>query len=374
MMNNETGIYVHIPFCFKKCNYCDFVSFPKYELEENYFDKLLLEIEMRANRESSIKTIYFGGGTPSSVKSNNIRRIVIKLKEMFDLSYLQEMTIEVNPGICNNNNIQEYYDMGFNRLSIGVQTFDEGILEKLGRIHNRDDVFETIKRAKEAGFTNISIDLMYGLPEDSLKRISKDLDFAIDLNIQHISTYGLIIEKHTKFEQDFKDGLLKIPNEDVLLEMREIINSKTSANEFEHYEIANYARKGFESKHNLIYWNNNDYFGFGVNSTSKFNKIRFNNESDINDYINSKDFNKYNLEELTDEMIVEEAIFLGLRKIAGINVDDFLYRYNIDITKKYRKAIDELLEIKAMILDDKILKLTNYGIEISNYCMAKFLS
>ncbi len=374
MMNNKTGIYIHIPFCIKKCNYCDFFSVTQYELEDEYFQKLLMEIETRADYTKNIKTIYFGGGTPSSVRPEYIRKIVLKLKEKFNLSNLEEMSIEVNPGTCNNSNIQEYWDMGFNRLSIGVQTFNEDMLKKLGRIHNKSDIYKTIDIARQIGFTNISIDLMYGLPEDNLERLCSDLDLAMDLNLQHISTYGLIIEPETKFHEDFKLGLLKLPNEELLLEMREIINIKVADFDFSRYEIANYAKSGFESKHNLIYWNNNDYYGFGVNSTSKIENIRFMNEPDLNNYINSNEFDKHNLEELTDEMQIEEGVFLGLRLMDGIDLKDFFNRYNIDIKKKYKNAIDELLDIKAIILNDKVLKLTNYGIEISNYCMAKFLS
>ena len=377
-MNNRTGIYVHIPFCIRKCGYCDFVSNSKYELEDKYFEKLISEIEYRGRNDEYknkvINTIYFGGGTPSSVHPHNIEKVVVALKENFDLSNLEEMSIEVNPGTCNNDNIGKYYEMGFNRLSIGVQSFDEDMLKRIGRIHNQADIYNTVNDAKEAGFGNISIDLMYGLPDDSLERVEKDLELAKELEHQHISTYGLIVEEGTRFHDELLEGTLKLPEEELLLQMRELINEKLKKDGFKRYEIANYAKAGYESRHNLIYWKNDDYYGFGLNSTSKIGKMRFMNESDINKYVESNNFEKYNLEEITEEMKIEEAIFLGLRLIDGIDLKEFSNRYNIDIKEKYRKVLDELLDIKAIMLSDGDLRFTDYGLGISNYCLAKFLS
>lgn len=378
MMNKRTGIYVHIPFCIRKCSYCDFVSNSKYELEDKYFEKLVSEIHSRVidegYRGKDISTMYFGGGTPSSVSSKNIRKVVAALKENFNLANLEEMTIEVNPGTCNNDNIQNYYEMGFNRLSIGVQSFDEDMLKRIGRIHNRTEIYKAVDIARQTGFKNISIDIMYGLPDDSLLRLENDLDLAMELDLQHISTYGLIVEEGTKFYDELNEGRLKLPEEELLLDMRKLINEKLFSSGFRRYEIANYARTGYESRHNLIYWNNDDYFGFGLNSTSKIADRRYMNETDILKYIDMDRFEKYNLEEITEEMKIEEAIFLGLRLTAGIDLVDFSNRYNIDLKEKYKKVIDELIDIKAMWLDDRTLRLTDYGIEISNYCLSKFLS
>lgn len=378
MMNKRTGIYVHVPFCIRKCSYCDFVSNSKYELEDKYFEKLVSEIQSRGideeYKDRVINTIYFGGGTPSSVSSVNIKKVVMAIKENFDLANLEEMTIEVNPGTCNNDNIQDYYDIGFNRLSIGVQSFNEDMLKRIGRIHNRADIYKTVDIARQIGFKNISIDLMYGLPDDSLIRLEKDLELAMEMNIQHISTYGLIVEEGTKFYDELKEGRLNLPEEELLLDMRKLINEKLLAFGFKRYEIANYAKTGYESKHNIIYWNNDDYYGFGLNSTSKIDDRRYMNETDILKYIEMNEFEKYNLEEITEEMKLEEAIFLGLRLTEGIDLEVFSNRYNINIIEKYKKIIDELIDIKAMCLSDRTLRLTDYGFEISNYCLAKFLS
>lgn len=378
MMNKRTGIYVHIPFCLKKCSYCDFASNSNYELEDKYFEKLVSEIQSRDIEEGyfnkPISTIYLGGGTPSSVSSYNIRKVVSALEEKFNLAYLEEMTIEVNPGTCNNNNIQDYYEMGFDRLSIGVQSFDEEVLKKIGRIHNRADIYKTIDIARQTGFKNISIDIMYGLPDDSLSRLERDLELAMEMNLQHISTYGLIVEEGTKFQEELNEGILKLPEEELLLDMRKLINERLFTSGFKRYEIANYARAGYESRHNKIYWNNDDYYGFGLNSTSKIDDRRYLNETDIFKYIEIDRFERYNLEEITEDMKIEEAIFLGLRLTDGIDLLDFSYRYNIDLKDKYKKVIDELIGIKAMLLDDRTLRLTDYGFEISNYCLSKFLS
>lgn len=374
MMNKRTGIYVHIPFCVSKCHYCDFVSGTRFDLEDKYFNKLTEEIRNKRDTTRKIQTIYLGGGTPSSVEPQNIRKVLFEIESAFDLSELEEKTIEVNPGTCHNDNIRIYYDMGFDRISIGVQSFNDKMLASIGRIHSEKDIYKTVEEAKAAGFKNISIDLMYGLPDDSLSRLLEDLDKTLALGISHVSTYGLIIEPGTRFEKDYNIGLLKLPEEELLLDMRKSINKKLKEKGYERYEIANYAIPGLESRHNTIYWNNDDYYGFGLNSTTKLEDERYRNDSNLEKYVEDEDFKRYDVELLSEEMQIEESMFLGLRQTKGINLKIMSSRHNIDIRGKYKKAIDELIDIKAATLDGDNLALTEYGMEISNYCLAKFLS
>ena len=375
MMKAKLGIYIHIPFCWKKCNYCDFISFSKMELADQYLIALINEIKASKYKDYIIDTIYFGGGTPSAIPSEYVRKIFIALQESFDLSNLNEVSIEVNPGTVTKEKLEEYFDIGINRVSVGVQSFDSNMLKRLGRIHTKENVYDTIDLIRKAGFENYSLDLMYGLPEDSLERIVSDLSEAIALKPKHISIYGLIIEEGTKFEKDYAEGKLILPTDEDLLLMRHLINQSLLIAGYKRYEISNYCQPGFESRHNLIYWHNEDYLGFGLGSTSKIDNCRYRNTQVLEDYIDiGNDLAKYDLVEIDDNMAMEDGIILGLRLSKGLDLIDFVTRYNIDIREKYREAISELEQLKLISLEDDHLRLTENGFDVANYCMVKFLS
>lgn len=375
MMTNRTGIYIHIPFCERKCSYCDFYSVAGRSLEGPFFERLEAEIEESPFRGRDISTLYFGGGTPSSVPSHRIRRCLKALGDSFNLEGLEETTLELNPGTASLEKLLDYRDMGIGRLSIGVQSFDDGMLKRLARIHTSADVYATIGWAREAGFSNLSIDLMYGLPEDSLERMESDLAKAAALGVEHISVYGLILEEGTQLMREHEEGRLELPGEETLLQMRRLINRKLEAAGFKHYEIANYAREGRESRHNLIYWHNDDYLAFGPGSTGKADRMRSRTAADLKTYCrDGAPILKEEEERITPEMELEEGIFLGLRLLDGIQLEEFNSRYDIDFMEKYRVAIEELQELGAIEVRGGRLRLTESGIDISNYCMARFLS
>ena len=375
MMTNRTGIYIHVPFCERKCSYCDFYSVAGRSLEGPFFDRLEAEIAGSPFRGRAISTIYFGGGTPSAVPSHRIRRILEGLRKHFVLEGVEEATLELNPGTASLEKLQDYREMGIDRLSIGVQSFDDGMLKRLARIHTSSDVYATIGWAREAGFENISIDLMYGLPGDSLPRLESDLDQAAALGVEHVSVYGLILEEGTQLMREHEEGRLELPGEEELLQMRRLINRKLEAAGFKHYEIANYAREGRESRHNLIYWHNDDYLAFGPGSTGKASRLRSRTAADLKAYCRmDAPILKEDVERITPEMELEEGIFLGLRLLDGIQLEEFNSRYEIDFMEKYTVAVEELMELGAIEVREGRLRLTESGIDISNYCMARFLS
>ena len=375
MMNSRLGIYLHIPFCLKKCSYCNFVSFSRTDKIEEYIESLLQEIEFSKHKGKSIATIYIGGGTPSIIPLNYITKIIGKLKEEFDLSQLEELTIEVNPGTVDLNKLKTYYQLGINRVSVGVQSFDHKILKGLGRIHTEKEVYNTIFMLREIGFKNISIDLMYGLPFDTVNRIESDLEKALRLNPEHISVYGLIVEEKTLFHKEYLRGNLILPEEEELLSFRKKIDQILNEAGYSRYEISNYSKEAYESKHNLIYWHNEDYLGFGLNSTSKMDNNRYRNSDDLEEYLETaNNLAKYDLVEIDEDISVEDGIMLGLRLIEGIDIESFNARYKIDIEKKYKEVILELEKLQLMKTEDGFLKFTKRGLELSNYCILRFLS
>ena len=312
--------YIHIPFCKSKCKYCSFISFPALEMKEQYLDALNIEIDNLYKKEL-LKTIYFGGGTPSNLSAKEFSTIL----EKFNFDQNSEITVELNPETINLKYLQDLKAIGINRLSFGCQTFDNKILKDIGRRHLSEDVINSVNYAKQAGFKNISLDFIYGLPTQTTENFVKDLNTAISLDIEHISLYGLKIENGCFF---YKNPPANLPNDDIQAEMYLKAIEILGKNGFEHYEISNFAKKGFHSRHNLNYWENNNYYGFGVAAHGYENGTRYFNTSNLQEYIENpipyKDSHKLTIQEQ-----LEEEIFLGFRKIAGINIEQINKKFNI---------------------------------------------
>ena len=368
-------IYVHIPFCKKKCNYCAFNSKVAKNFEiENYVDALILEIKNRACREK-ISTIYFGGGTPSILKISQLKKIFSSIKDNFVLEKNVEITVEINPGTADEIFLQKLREIGFNRLSIGVQSFNDKILKIIGRIHDSKTAIKTINLAKNF-FENISIDLMYGLPNQNLENVREDVKIISALNIQHISIYGLEIEEGTNFFELKEKNLLNLPNDELTEKMYDFITKKIPELGFERYEISNFAKKGFESRHNTGYWTDEKYFGFGAGAHSYDKKIRTSNICDVDSYI-KKIFSGENISEveeiLTEKTAMEEFCFLGLRKIEGISSKTFQERFSKNIFEVYGKVLKKYFELGLMKKDDDKIFLTDKGLKVGNIIFADFL-
>ena len=383
-MREDIGIYIHIPFCMKKCFYCDFVSYEnKEELVEEYIDTLCMEILQNAEilSEYNISTIYFGGGTPSFIDSKYITKIMDTLKLFVtDLNSLKEVTIEVNPNSASLEKLIDYYNSGINRLSIGLQSTHDKILRNIGRTHSFKDFKNTLENAKNTGFTNISVDLIYPLPglnitsfKDSLNSIMKLKD---EYNIRHISVYNLEIHENTRLDFLLKEGFISLCNEDEEYEMRKELNNILEKNSFKKYEISNYAIPGFESKHNLCYWNQEKYLGFGVNASSFFNLKRYTNTKDINEYLNGIKDNQNitsESEELDKLALMKEYVILKLRLKSGIDKNEFREKFEVNIFDIFNTEFTSLKNDKLVIEEKNKIYLSNRGEEVANIVWEMFV-
>ena len=356
--------YIHIPFCIRKCHYCSFVSGFNINKKAKYISALKTEIEKRYKGEK-LSTIYFGGGTPSLLEAEELSEIL----NYFNFDNFCEITLEANPETVTKEKLTKIKNAGFNRISLGVQTFNNNLLKLIGRNHNEETVYQAIQTIKNAGFKNISIDLIYGLPNQTLDDFIKDLKKAIKLDIQHISTYGLKIEDESFFGENPPSNL---PNDEqqasMFLELCKILKD----NNFEHYEISNFAKKGYESNHNCAYWKNKNYYGFGLNASGYEENTRYKNTGYFEEYIKNP-LNKEEEEILTEQETMENEIFLALRLNEGINISEINQKYKIDFEQKYKKTIDKYTNLDMLKIKNGYCNLTEKGILLSNEIMSEFL-
>lgn len=371
----EISLYVHIPFCKQKCLYCDFPSYAgKENLEDSYIDSLIKEINLKC-KGKIIKTLFIGGGTPSYLKEENLNNLLVCLNS---LKYKEgsEKTIECNPGTLTSEKLKIIKDNGINRISMGLQTTNNNLLKKIGRIHTMKEFEENYNRAREFGFNNINIDIMFGLPNQSVLDYKKSLEDIVKLNPEHISCYSLIIEQGTPFYNMNEKGLLKLPTEDEERKMYNITKDILKSNGYHQYEISNYSKENKECEHNKIYWKLEEYIGVGVSASSYIDSNRIKNIDDIKEYIN-----KINNKEAVEESIIknskkedmEEFMFLGLRLIKGIDKNNFKRKFDKNIEDVYGDVINK--NIKKGLIEDKdnYIYLTSKGVEVSNYVMSEFV-
>ena len=369
----EIGVYIHIPFCKQKCLYCDFVSFAnKQELQKDYIQALKKEIQNWKNDAYKIKTIYIGGGTPSYIDSNYISEIINLVGNA------PSITIELNPGTVTKEKLLVYKNAGINRLSIGLQSTNDTLLKQIGRIHNYKQFLETYNLARNIGFDNINVDLMIGLPNQSIKDIKQSLEDICRLNPEHISVYSLIVEESTPIQKLIDNGELELPDEETERQMYWYVKDYLELNGYKHYEISNFAKPGFESEHNLDCWNQKEYIGFGAGAYSYLNKKRFGNISNLEKYIqncNSNNFEKnVILEEAQDKnQQMNEYMILGLRKIDGISIQKFEEKFNENPILLFRKELQKLYEDKLLTIDGDIIKLSNKGLDLANIVWEEFV-
>lgn len=383
-MRENIGIYIHIPFCKKKCFYCDFVSYEnKDNLIQEYIDAVCLEILQNAEilSEYNISTIYFGGGTPSLIKAEYIEKILNTLKLFVtNEKEINEITIEVNPNSASLDKLEKYYNLGINRLSIGLQSTHDKILRNIGRLHTFNDFKEVLKNANAVGFKNISVDLIYPLPGLNLSGFKETLNSVIKLkdefNIKHISVYNLEVHENTRLDFLLKEGFVSLCNEDEEYKMREELNKRLQDNGFVKYEISNYAYPGFESKHNLCYWNQEKYIGFGVNASSFFNLKRYRKTSNIDKYIDGIKNNKnivVETEELDKLSLMKEYIILKLRLSKGVEISEFKQKFGTDIFDIFNTEFNSLKKDNLVNITSKNISLTSRGEEVANIVWEMFV-
>ena len=373
-------IYIHIPFCRAKCRYCAFNSIvANNKLIDDYINALCIEI---AQSHQTVDTIYFGGGTPSILNLKQLSKIFEILRNNYDLSKCNEITFEANPGTVDKNYLTTLKKLGINRLSLGVQSFDDTLLQTLGRIHSCQEALEIIKAATSI-FDNVSIDLMYDLPGQTTKILRNTLEMAFYLGVQHISIYGLEIEEETEFGKLHSLGQLKMPTDGESDEMYELITKELPRRGFRRYEISNFAKVGFESRHNLGYWSDVEYWGFGAGAHSYFLTrnnslfgLRLSNVSNVKEYINKMESGsdiKLTEEIITRKAAIEEFCFLALRKIEGIELNLFKHKFNEDIYSIYDETINKLQNEGLIKVSEHNIKLTERGMKYGNHVFSEFL-
>lgn len=417
---HELGLYIHIPFCVKKCNYCDFLSGPADEAtKQNYFEALANEIKSYEDRTEvyQVSTVFIGGGTPSSVDAVYIKNILDLVKMIFAVKKDPEITIEINPGTLgvgqghiNKEKLLLYKEAGINRISFGLQSTEEKYLKLLGRIHSYDDFEKNYLLARELGFENINVDLMSALPGQTLSDWEETLKKVLGLKPEHISAYSLIIEEGTNFYERYSEGkelASQLPDEDTDRLMYQRTKEILKEYGYQRYEISNYAKPGFECKHNLTYWIGTEYLGLGLGSASLLKKVRFHNAEDINEYLelcnngrnydytnSEKRLNSENIkladdskenflrdildirrevEPLSKEQQMEEFMFLGLRVLEGVSRKNFFERFQVELEEVYKSVLDKLMKQKLLAEREDRIYLTDYGIDISNAVLAEFL-
>ncbi|MDO5707374.1 MAG: radical SAM family heme chaperone HemW [Andreesenia angusta] len=373
------GIYIHIPFCESKCKYCDFNSFTnKEKYVEKYIKYLKKEIDLygKENFKNS-KTIFIGGGTPSSIESEYIVEILEKIYEKNNKENFEEITIEVNPGSIDESKISDYKNAGINRISLGVQSLDDNILKSIGRVHNAKIAIESIKTVKRY-IENISVDLIFGLPNQKIENIKNDIEVISKLGVNHMSFYALKIEENTPFYEMERNGKLNLPTEDIERDMYHIGKNILEENGYYQYEISNFSKTGFESKHNLIYWNVEPYIGLGLSAASNIDGKRYNNMDNFEDYFDS--INSFNLpidsntiEEIDLKEEISEYSILRLRLNEGIVKSEFKKRYGKDIRYIYGDILDKNKENGLLIEDKDRIYLSDKGFDLANQVFMDFL-
>ena len=383
-VKKSLGIYVHIPFCARKCNYCDFLSWNKSEdVQREYIRALVREIKVSSDefRECCVETIYIGGGTPSFVDSRYIGELLECIYDKYDVRDNAEVTIEVNPGILDIKKIMDYKKAGINRVSMGLQSTINEELEMLGRIHTYEEFLENYKGIRSVGIDNVSIDLMFAIPNQTVESYEKSLRRVVNLKPSHISSYSLIIEEGTLFYKN-KDSL-KLVCEDEERQMYYMTDEILKANGYDRYEISNYALKGMESRHNTSYWIGTDYVGFGLGASSYVNGIRYERTRDMEEYIKfyttvdrNESMNESiicNKQVLSREEKMEEFMFLGLRMTNGVSVDEFKNKFSKDIFNVYGEVINKYTNMDFMKFNKDRVYLTEKGLDVSNVIFSDFL-
>lgn len=402
----ELGIYIHIPFCVRKCYYCDFISYPdKLDYQKEYIEKIKQEIreEQEVFKDADITTIYIGGGTPSIIDSKYIIEILEYLYKFIGKKD-REITIEINPGTINKTKLQDYKKAGINRISIGLQSSNDKILKTIGRIHNFEDFLKAYNLVVEEGFENINVDLMLGLPLQTIEDIKQSINEVLNLKLKpkHISIYSLIVEENTQLDKMLDEGKITLPNDEY--ERKEYAYTKNTLelNGYKHYEISNFAQEGYKSKHNVSCWKQKEYIGLGVAAHSYINGIRFSNTTNLPKYLKNEKFeipNEKEIEELkkkidkqnneyklplkigiktiheiqNEEDMQNEYMILGLRMLEGVKISEFKQKFVENPIYLFRKELEKLVDEKLIEIDLDNIKLTRKGLDLANIVWKEFI-
>ncbi|MFC3928133.1 radical SAM family heme chaperone HemW [Streptococcus caprae] len=377
-MKKPTSAYVHIPFCTQICYYCDFSKvFIQNQPVDDYLRALVREFKSYDIHQ--LRTLYMGGGTPTAITAEQLDYVLTELTKELDISMLEEFTIEANPGDLDADKIAVLKNSAVNRVSLGVQTFNNKHLKRIGRSHNERQIYESIDSLKAAGFDNISIDLIYALPGQTMADVKENVAKALALDIPHLSLYSLILEHHTVFMNKMRRGKLNLPTEDLEAEMFDYIIAELKAAGFEHYEIANFAKldpkRDFKSQHNLVYWDNAEYFGVGAGASGYLEGVRYRNRGPIQHYLKSVAEGNARLSEevLTKNEMMEEEFFLGLRKKSGISISRFETKFGVTLEQQYGQVVRDLLAEELIQIEGDQLRMTQKGLFLGDTVAERFI-
>lgn len=372
MKKNETkAAYVHIPFCSHICYYCDFAKvLMTGQPVEAYIDELLKEYDSYSI--SSLQTLYIGGGTPSVLPADQLEKLLTHLTKNLDLEELEEFTVEANPSDLTDEVLTVLAQSPVNRISLGVQSFDDKLLKKIGRTHTEAQVYSSIERLRAAGFENITIDLIYGLPNQTMEMVERDVQKFLELDLPHVALYSLILEDHTVFMNRQRRGRLRLPSDDRNADMYEYIIETLTAKGYSHYEVSNFGKIGYESKHNMTYWDNAEYYGVGAGASGYLEGIRYKNHGPVHHYLREEN-KRVNEEVLTRKQRIEEEMFLGLRKRNGVSIEHFHKKFGQTLEEIYGTIIEELTLQKMLFEADGRIRMTEKGFELGNEVFERFL-
>ena len=374
MQKKPTSAYVHIPFCTQICYYCDFSKvFIKNQPVDSYLEHLLQEFHSYDIQK--LRTLYIGGGTPTALSAPQLEVLLDGLTKNLDLSVLEELTIEANPGDLDEEKISVLKNSAVNRVSLGVQTFDNKMLKKIGRSHLEKDIYENIDRLKLAGFDNISIDLIYALPGQTIDQVKDNVAKAIALDIPHMSLYSLILENHTVFMNRMRRGKLPLPKEELEADMFDYIIAELERAGFEHYEISNFSKQGFESRHNLMYWDNAEYYGIGAGASGYVEGIRYKNHGPIRHYLKAVEEGnaRINEEHLSQREQMEEEMFLGLRKKSGVSKARFEEKFGTSFEDLYGQVVRDLCHKGLLQVEGQQIRMTKKGLFLGDTVAERFI-
>ena len=375
----STSAYIHIPFCEHICYYCDFNKvFLEGQPVDEYIQSLLTEIRLTLEKHPTkvSETIYIGGGTPTSLTAKQLDVLLTGIHRYLPTHTTKEFTVEANPGDLTAEKLDVFKAHGVNRLSMGVQTFDDRLLKKIGRKHSVQDVYDTIKLLEKKKFDNVSIDLIYALPGQTLESFRDTLTKALAFDLPHYSMYSLILENKTMFMNWVRQGRLELPTQEAETQMFEEAIIAMAQSGHHQYEISNFAKKGKESMHNLVYWDNEHYYGFGAGASGYLNQKRYKNYGPIQHYMKPLKEQRlpiFEAEEISRANQIEEEMFLGLRKIEGVSLRRFEEKFNQKLTTVYQSVIDELQQQQLAVLEEDYFRLTPKGLFIGNDVFEKFL-
>ena len=376
----ELGLYIHIPFCMKKCDYCDFISYSgKEDSIKEYVESVKNEIKneldriFKSEQEYKVTTIYIGGGTPSFIDPKYIMDIINTIKGFISLENV-EITIEINPGTVTIEKLEDYKNAEINRLSIGLQETNNEILKSIGRIHTYEQFVNTYNIARKVGFKNINVDLMIGLPNQFIQDIKDSLIRLKRLNPEHVSVYSLILEEGTILCDRYEDRDIELPDEEQERNMYWYVKNTLENAGYTHYEISNFAKQGYESKHNINCWEQKEYIGFGLAAHSYLNRTRYSNTANIKEYMDNQGMNCKTIhEKQNEEDERKEYMLLGLRKIEGISIQKFKNKFGDNPVFLFKNELNKLVAKELIKIDGDKIKLTNKGLDLANQVWEEFV-